>query len=61
VYNNGSLIGIFDEDTLIRDSYFKNEYLVRVGSLDIDLNKREDSLQELQVTFVEVDPFMYPV
>ena len=34
---------------------------MRVGSLDIDLNKREDSLQELQVTFVEVDPFMYPV
>ena len=29
---------------------------MRVGSLDIDLNKREDSLQELQVTFVEVDP-----
>ena len=59
--SNRKRIGIFDEDTLIRDSYFKNEYLVRVGSLDIDLNKREDSLQELQVTFVEVDPFMYPV
>lgn len=52
-------IGLFDEDTLINKSYIKHEYIVRVSSLDIDLNKREDSLQELQVTFTEVDPFMY--
>ena len=31
---------------------------MRVSTLDIDLNKREDSLQELQVTLTEVDPFM---
>lgn len=52
------LIGVFDEDALIRQSYTKHRYLVRVSTLDIDLNKREDSLQELQVTFTEVDPFM---
>lgn len=51
-------IGIFDDYTLVRDSYIKHRYQVRVSSLDIDLNKREDSLQELQVTFTEVDPFM---
>jgi hypothetical protein len=54
----GKLIGVFDEDTLIKQSYSKYRYLVRVSSLDIDLNKREDSLQELQVTFTEVDSFM---
>ena len=52
------LIGVFDEERLIRESYIKHEYIVRVSSLDIDLNKREDSLQELQVTFTEIDPFM---
>jgi len=52
------LIGVFDEDTLINKSYSKYKYKVRVSTLDIDLNKREDSLQELQVTLTEVDPFM---
>ena len=51
-------IGLFDEDTLINKSYSKYRYKVRVSTLDIDLNKREDSLQELQVTLTEVDPFM---
>jgi len=53
-------IGVFDLDNLTRDSYIKHCYQVRVSSLDIDLNKREDSLQELQVTFTEVDSFMTP-
>lgn len=52
-------VGIYDEQAQIRDSYTKHEYVVRVSSLDIDLNKREESLQELQVTFTEVDPFMF--
>ena len=53
-------IGVFDEEKLIEGSYIKHKYFVRVASLDVDLNKREDSLQELQVTFTEIDPFMFP-
>lgn len=51
-------IGFFSEDELIKQSLFKQTYHVRLSTLDIDLNKREDSLQELQVTFTEIDPFM---
>lgn len=53
-------IGVFDEEKLIEGSYTKHKYFVRVASLDVDLNKREDILQELQVTFSEIDPFMHP-
>jgi hypothetical protein len=53
-------IGVFDEEKLIEGSYTKHKYFVRVASLDVDLNKREDNLQELQVTFTEIDPFMHP-
>jgi hypothetical protein len=56
----GKYIGIYDELELLEKSYTKYRYQVRVSTLDIDLNKREDSLQELQVTFTEVDPFMTP-
>lgn len=56
----GKYIGIYDELELLEKSYTKHRYQVRVSSLDIDLNKREDSLQELQVTFTEVDSFMTP-
>jgi len=56
----GKYIGIYDELELLEKSYIKHRYQVRVSTLDIDLNKREDSLQELQVTFTEVDPFMTP-
>jgi hypothetical protein len=53
-------IGVYNESELLEKSYTKHRYQVRVSTLDIDLNKREDSLQELQVTFTEVDPFMTP-
>jgi len=56
----GKYIGVYDELELLEKSYTKHRYQVRVSNLDIDLNKREDSLQELQVTFTEVDPFMTP-
>lgn len=56
----GKPIGVFDLDELTDGSYIQHRYQVRVSTLDIDLNKREDSLQELQVTFTEVDPFMTP-
>jgi hypothetical protein len=56
----GKYIGVYDELELLEKNYTKHRYQVRVSSLDIDLNKREDSLQELQVTFTEVDPFMTP-
>lgn len=52
-------IGFFDEEKLLKGSQ-EQSYLVRVSSLDIDLNKREDSLQELQVTFTQIDQFMLP-
>jgi hypothetical protein len=56
----GKYIGVYDELELLEKNYTKHRYQVRVSTLDIDLNKREDSLQELQVTFTEVDPFMTP-
>jgi hypothetical protein len=56
----GKYIGVYDELELLEKNYTKHRYKVRVSTLDIDLNKREDSLQELQVTFTEVDPFMTP-
>lgn len=56
----GKPIGLFQLNDLIDKSYIQHRYQVRVSSLDIDLNKREDSLQELQVTFTEVDSFMTP-
>lgn len=54
----GKAIGVYNEDDLVDGSYTQHRYQVRVSNLEIDLNKREDSLQELQVTFTEVDPFM---
>jgi hypothetical protein len=53
------LIGVFDEEKLLKGGQ-EQSYLVRVSALDIDLNKREDSLQELQVTFTQIDQFMLP-
>ncbi|WP_313453290.1 hypothetical protein [Stutzerimonas nitrititolerans] len=39
-------------------SAYTNTYTMEPGSIDFDLSRREDNLQELQMTFVQFDPFM---
>lgn len=37
---------------------YSDKFLMRVGQIDIDLSRREDSMQELQMTFIQSDQFM---
>ncbi len=37
---------------------YTDSYVMRAGSLSTDLNRREDNIQELAMTFVQFDPFM---
>ena len=48
---------VIGDDVSGADAAFNREYIVRPGSIELDLSRREDGLEELQMSFVQHDTF----
>ncbi|WP_186083665.1 hypothetical protein [Burkholderia gladioli] len=48
-----------NDDVMTRYGGYEQVYVMRCGTMETDLSRSEDALQEIQLSFVQFDTFMY--
>ncbi len=48
-----------NDDVMARYGGYEEKFIMRCGSLETELNRSEDGLQEVQLSFVQFDTFMF--
>ncbi|ABO60616.1 hypothetical protein LA345_39015 (plasmid) [Burkholderia vietnamiensis] len=48
-----------NDDVMQRYGGYEEKYIMRCGSLETELNRAEDGMQEIQMSFVQFDSFMF--